>query len=120
MKLNCTYQLTDRKGFVSIPGAQGTNEILAKMIEKHGSTIRPTHIDNTGCVNGFILGDNAKAGVYYSHETGHHIGPNEYKHFTKVIEGYPEVSNDFPTVQITVTNREQALKAIESLKALLK
>lgn len=120
MKLNCTYKLTDRKGFVGIPGAQGTNERLARIIENHGTTIRPTHIDNNGCVKGFILGDNSKAGEHYSHETGHHIGRNEYKHFTKVAEGYPEVSNDFPTIKITVTNREQAQKAIESLEALLK
>lgn len=123
MKLNCTYELLEPTAFANVAGAESSNSQWTKFICNHGHSIRVTHIDGAGSVTGVIAADGTKYGQHYTEKCGQYISTSEFKYFRKIKEGYPEQVDqtmDFPTVTLTVTNREQAEKAIESLKALLK
>lgn len=121
MKLNCTYELIEPTAFCSIKGAESSNINLSNFISNHGHSFRVTHIDKTGSVTGIIAADGAKYGTYYTENYGQYISTTEFKYFRKIKEGYPEREiEDFPSVTITVANREQAQKAIAMLQELLK
>lgn len=122
MKLNCTYELLEPTAFCSIQGAEASNSQWTKFISNHGHSIRVSHIDGAGSVTGVIAADGTKYGQHYTEKCGQYISTSEFKYFRKIKEGYPErvESMNFPTVTLTITNREQAQKAISALQELLK
>lgn len=122
MKLNCTYELLEPTAFCNIAGAESSNTQWVKFISNHGHSIRVSHIDGAGSVTGVIAADGTKYGQHYTEKCGQYISTSEFKYFRKIKEGYPErvESMNFPTVTLTITNREQAQKAISALQELLK
>lgn len=112
MKLNKRYRLKDPKTFISSLGATINNKRIAQEIEDNGGVFEVLRKTSTAIVGWKFPNENT-GGVYYSEICGDFITTPEYKFFEEVI------AEDFPIIQLTISSRNQARKAIETLKGLL-